>query len=60
MKITERARLDGGMYVMDAAPTVNRVRHRLPVARGACPYSRNPVRGWVQIAYHPAGKVLEG
>ena len=59
MKITDRATpTPTGLHTMpsDGASTV---RHRLSVPVGACPFSRNPLRGWIEIRYAPAGKVLE-
>lgn len=59
MKITDRATpADAGLYTMPSEGA-SIIRHRLAVPVGACPFSRNPIRGWIQIAYQPAGRALE-
>ncbi len=59
MKITDRATPEpSGLYSMPSEGA-SAIRHRLPVPVGACPFSRNPIRGWIEIRYIPAGRALE-
>lgn len=59
MKITDRAIPDStGLYTMPSEGA-GVIRHRLSVPVGACPFSRNPIRGWIEIRYTPAGRALE-
>ena len=58
MKITSRAVQAGRLYVMPS-PGIRAVEHRLEVPVGACPYSNNPLSGWLEIRYAPEALVLE-
>ena len=59
MKITDRATpTPTGLHTMPSGGAAV-IRHRLSVPVGACPFSRNPIRGWIEIRYAPAGKGLE-
>lgn len=58
MKITTRAVESGGRKVM-ACEAGLRLRHTLRVREGACPYSKNPIRGKITIQYKTTGYALE-
>lgn len=59
--VTRRAtRTYGGAHIFVVPATgIALVRHTLPAPRGACPVSRNPVGGTVQISYVPKDTSLE-
>jgi NADPH-dependent 7-cyano-7-deazaguanine reductase QueF len=59
MKITVRAVKSGELHILPVVEGVQVVRHRLPVVPGACPFSGNPVKGWIEIRYSPTTAVLE-
>lgn len=58
MRITTRASERGRLYVMPN-PGVTTMQHRLTLPSGVCPYSKNPVSGYVEVDYSPDRWVLE-
>lgn len=56
---TRSIRADGCRVAGVPAHGARVVTHELPVRPGACPVSRNPLRGTLRICYAPAGLVAE-